>query len=291
MAEDNGSATPGDSQTGAPPAVTPEVVTFVNPDGTFKDGWQDKFIPEDFRPLGVYKTVTDVPSAMKRLGELEKLRGKQGKGIMPLTPDSTPTERDLFYKALGRPDKPDDYKWEAPKELAQYYPAETLKDAMGELHKAGLTQEQVASVLALDVKRTQTGLESMQKAQEAAVEQATIALKAKWGEAYDERIHLANRMIAENVAEADRPAILEKIGNDPIVADFLATIGKKFTEGKIVNTDQAPGKMTPAEAKLKMDELIGERLADMNMKSNNPAKFKRLSDEINRLAALAMAGQ
>ena len=74
-------------------------------------------------------------------------------------------------------------------------------------------------------------------------------------------------MIGENVAADDEEKVLEVIGNNPYVADFLANIGKKFMEGKLVTPDAVPeGARTPAEAKLKMNELIAERAKEPNMR-------------------------
>jgi len=268
-------------------------VQFVNPDGTFKEGWQEAYVPEDFRGLGVYKSVTDLKTAMAQLGNLEKLKGRQGKGVMPLTADSTPTERDLFYAAIGRPAKPEDYKIDVPKEAAEFYTEPLLKETREALHGAGLTQAQVAAVMALDAKRLVAGAKSLEGAQAAAKVEAETALREKWGVAYDERLAVANRMVEENVADGeDKASLLEVVGNSPAVAMFLAEIGKKFMESRLPDADAgATGKKTPGEAKLEMDEKIAEQLRDPEMRYKNPAKFARLNKEIKALAEMSLAGQ
>ena len=118
------------------------------------------------------------------------------------------------------------------------------------------------------------------------------ALRQQWGAAYDERLAAANRMIAENTTEQNKPAILARIGNDPVVADFLATIAKKnFSEDTAPGHQETSTALTPGEAKLKMNELVAERAAQPNLRGDNPSKYTRLNQEIERLATLAAAGQ
>jgi hypothetical protein len=291
MPEPNGQGDPPADN--PPPENPPALSSFIAEDGTLKEGWLEALVPEDFRALGVYKTITDLPTAFKQLGNLEKLKGKQGKGLIPPSDDATPTERELFYNALGRPPKPEDYKIEIPKELAEFYDDGVIKETREALHAAGLTQKQVDAVMALDAKRLVAGAKQVQEEALAEKADAETALKAKWGAAYPERLHIANRMISENVAdESEKERLLAVIGNDPYVADFLANIGKKFMEGTVIATEETgAGQMTPAEAKLKMQELIAERAADREMRMNNPAKYARLNREIERLARLSLAGQ
>lgn len=275
----------GTTATATESQETAAVESLINEDGSFKDGWQEKFVPEDFRGLGVFKTFNNIEGAMKQLGNLEKLRGKQGKGIMPPDENSTPTERDLFFKAIGRPDKPDGYKVEIPKGMESVFKPETIGQFKEVAHKLGLTPAQVQGLVGFDAERAKQALAGLEQTEKQSREHAEAALRQKWGAAYDQRLHLANRMINENVAEADRPAIIEKIGNDPVVADFLATIGKKFMEDKAVNTDAHETAMTPAEARNRMEELVMERAKEPQWK--NPARFERLSKEIRQLAAMA----
>jgi hypothetical protein len=281
---------PAPAPSGTPaPAAAPE--SFINPDGTFKPGWEKAYVPEDFQGLGAFKTFTDIKGAMKQLGNLERLRGKTGKGIMPLTAESTPTERELYYKAIGRPDTPAGYKIEIPKDLEGHYDPAVLEEAKGALHAAGLTQEQVAAVVALDAKRLKDGLAKREAQEKADHDAAEKALRVKWGAAYDARLHVANRMIEENVAAADKPMLLEAIGNNPAVADFLATIGKKFMEDTPPREGAAAaGAMTPAEAKLRSQEIGRELVATPNMRYDNPSKYARLNKELDEATKASLAG-
>jgi len=245
------------SSTVTPDAIKqPDPGSFVNPDGTLKDGWRD-LIPEDFRGRQVFDTVGNLGDVFKQLGNKDVLISRQGKGVMVPPKNATPTERDMFFDAIGRPKTAADYKVELPKGMEEYYDVPFLEEAKMDLHKAGLTQEQVDIVMAVDQKRLVKGLEQLKAQEEAASKEAETALRTRWGPAYDERLHIANRMIAENVAnEEEKAELLSLIGNKVRIADFLATIGKKFMEGKLITGGVQSTQMTPQEHETRGRELM-----------------------------------
>lgn len=284
---------PDNETTGAPEGTTAaseqvNVGEYVNEDGTFRDGWQDKLIPEDLRGIGDFKAVTGIQSALKQMGLLAKLRGR--KGIIPPGEDATESELSAFYEALGRPKTPDDYEVEIPEDLKEFYDEKDLAQARARAHKAGLNDKQFAEMMAYDMERLADGRAKMEATATADREAAEKALRTKWGESYEERLHMANRVIAEN-AGANKDAFIEKYGNDPLVAELLAEVGKKFMEGKIISTESGSGKMTPGEAKLRLSELAAEMASQPDLKALNPAKYRRLSNEMDRLAEASLAGQ
>lgn len=281
MADD---ATTGTVEHSTTTTAATETQTYVNTDGTFKDGWATALVPEDLQGLGVYKTVTNVGDALKQLGHLEKLRGKQGKGVFVPAEDATPTERELFYKAMGRPDTPEGYAFDIPKEMEAAYSKESVQAARQAAHEAGLTPKQFAAIMDFDRKRYESAAQQHVADAASAVEAAEKALRARWGAAYDERLHIANRIVAENVPEADKAAVLAAIGNNPVVADFLATVGKKFMEDGTVRPGAAvTGALTPAEIRGKITELeatpgfiITNAVTGTSLRQTNPAQYQRL---------------
>lgn len=280
---------------GEPPAVeTPanEPVSFVNPDGTLKEGWQDNLVPEDFRGKSIYNRVgTDVASLLRHIGHQDSVIGKQGKGIFPPGPEATQTEKDIFYKALGRPDNPDGYKIDIDESIVD--PA-FAADARAVFHKAGLTQAQVDAVIALDKARMEASNKDLEenpvkyfeellpKVQPHYKELAEKELRKRWGDAYDSRMHLANRAIEESFTDAeDKELILSRAGNDPLVADLLATVMLKYaTSGTGPDTsDGNPVNM------MNIDQRIQEMMADPNYADgrNNPGRHKYLVAEVQKL--------
>jgi hypothetical protein len=268
-------------------ATAPDVVSFLNSDGTFKEGWQEALVPEDFRGLRAYGTFTDLKGLLKQVGNQDKVLSRNGRTIVPPSDDATPTEKDMFYEALGRPKEASGYKIEVPQGMEVN--KENLADMQARAYKAGLTQAQFKELVSYNneiVAKNAEAAKTQQEAQRVATEND---LKKEWGAAFPEMMAIANQMIAHNVPEAEQPELLAAIGNSKAAAKFLATIGRKFTEAKGVNLDGASTvAMTPAEASAKADELIAEQVNDPKMRSMNPAKYERLNVEIRRLKEMAI---
>jgi hypothetical protein len=296
--------TQNQAQTGAQqtPAQPPQE-SFYSPDGTLKPGWQNSdLVPQDFRGRPVYNAVgNDVASLLRHIGHQDIAISKQGKGIFVPSPDATQTEKDFFYKALGRPDKPEGYAEAIKKAIPQgmeghYDDPEMIGNYQTVAHKLGLNPQQAASIIAFDAQRLAKA-EADIKADPVTYFEELLPLvepiykakceeelKKKWGDAYDARLHLANRAITENTKEGEeRDLLLARVGNDPVVADFIATImNKSFTSGMSVDTS-----LGTSPASMNVDQTIGELMRDPNYLDGrtSPARHKYLVDEVQRLMA------
>jgi hypothetical protein len=280
--------------TGAPAPVAP--VSWINQDGTLKEGWQNSdLVPEDFRGRPVYNAVgKNVSDLMRHIGHQDIAISKQGKGIFVPGPDSNQTEKDYFYKAIGRPDKPEDYKIDLPKELLD----ETLSvEAKSIFHKAGLTQSQVNAIIAFDKARMEVSTKDLEenpvkyfeellpKVEPIYAAKAAEELKKRWGDAYDSRMHLANRAIEEHITNPeDKKLFLSRAGNDPLVADLLATMMQKYATAG-TGPDTSVGNATMA---MNIDQRIDEMMRDPNYVDGrtNPGRHKSLVEEVNKLFAM-----
>jgi len=297
MAENTGSPDPAAAvsaeQTSTAQVDTQAPESFIDTEYTLQGDWKT-LIPEEFRGRKVFDTVHTMKDVLSQLGNKDVLISRQGKDLAGAVPTETSTqaEKDLFYDAIGRPKTPADYKVAIPEGMGDYYDQELIAEARESLHAAGLTQKQVDAVMALDARRLEKGIKELGEKQESDMRAAEDALRAQWGTAYDQRLELANRMIAENVADdTAREKIVAAIGNNPHVADFLANIAKKFMEHGVVTQTTQSTAMTPGEAKGRMDEMIADQLREPDMRNTNPAKYERINREILKLAEAAVAGQ
>lgn len=289
-----------DSATGGSVGVTdPTAIpqSWVNADGTLKEGWQDNLVPTDFRGRKVYSAVgNDVAGLLRHIGHQDIAISKQGKGVFVPGPEASETEKDFFYKAIGRPDKAEEYKIDIPEADDG-----TVAEARNIFHRAGLTQGQVDAIIAYDKQRMEAAAKDLEenpvkyfeellpKVEPIYKAQCEEKLRQIWGDAYDARLHLANRAIAENTKEGEeRDTLTARIGNDPLVADFIATImNKHFTDGSGVNT--ATG--SPA-ASSNIAQRIDELQRDPNYMDGrtNPARHKQVIEEVLRLRTLLNPG-
>jgi len=265
-----------------PVASEPVSTGYIGDDGSFTENWMEQAgIPEDLRNDQTLMTTKNVASMASQLVNAQKLIGKGANMAVIPTEHSTELERAEFNKLCGCPDTPDEY-------------AITHAEGMGEInadvetgfknlaHSHGLRPETVQALTDLDDAR----MLSMQQAMEDAAVQKTAdceeALKKQWGGAYDERLHLANRMIAENASDENKEEVLNAIGSNPIIADFLANMAKKFVEHKVISADiNTP---TPLDAKAQADDLrqtpgyISGELAN-----TSPARYKQITKDITAL--------
>ena len=299
-------ATP--TATATPPAQPTE--TFYNPDGTLKPGWQNSdLVPQDFRGRPVYNAVgNDVPSLLRHIGHQDIAISKQGKGIFVPGPDATETEKDFFYKAIGRPDKPEDYAEAIKKAIPEgmevhYDDPEMIGNYQVMAHKLGLNPTQAASIIAFDAQRIAKAeadikadpmpyfeelLPLVEPIYKAECEEE---LKKKWGDAYDARLHLANRAIAENTQEGEeRDLLLARVGNDPVVADFIATMmNKSFTSGMGVDTSMGGSLGKNMSVQQQIDAIMKNPVyRDANL---GPKEHDRLVMEVNRLISIQTGGK
>jgi hypothetical protein len=232
--------------------------SYVNDDGTFKEGWRDKLIPADVhtRNKMIFSGMNNVNDLINQIDNQALTISRQGKGIFPPTQDSSEHEVKAFYKAIGVPDTPDGYTLNIPDDVKHYYQdEESMNEARSILHGLNLTPKQFAGVMELDAQRMRKSEEMMKAdpmefyehaldlAMPIMAQEAEKELRLKWGQAYDTRMHLANAAITENTQEGDeRDRLLERIGNDPLVADFIATIqNKHYTESHGVDTSLGGG--------------------------------------------------
>ena len=140
--------------------------------------------------------------------------------------------------------------------LKDYTDEAQVKEYRDLAHKIGLTQKQAEALWDINNARVGQGLEAMAEASQKERDAAEQALRSKWGTAYDDRLNLANQMIRDNVPdEESRQKLVEAVGNSPQVAEFLANIGLKFIEHKVI-PDSAGRMPTPDDMKLKIAEAM-----------------------------------
>jgi hypothetical protein len=289
-------------------AVTESTQTsdsYINTDGTFKDGWTDHHIPAEIhnRNKMLWSGMKSVNDLVNQIHNQDLTISRQGKGIFPPGENATQAEINAFHKALGVPDTPDGYTLTIPDEVKKYYQdQEQLTEARAELRKLGLTQKQFAGVMALDAARLQKAEQAMkadpmafyEEALELAMPlmkaEAEKTLRTKWGPAFDARLQLANALITENTPEGDeRNQLLERIGNDPLVADFLATVqNKHHTESHGIDTSLGGGAKY-----MNVDQQVQALMNNPHYLDGktNPAEHRRLVDEVNRLLNQKSSGK
>lgn len=203
--------------------------------GTDKGDSYDKVVKQFAR----YATVADALkagiAAQLRAGDPNLLK-KPGK-------DAKPEEIAAWNKALGVPDKPDDYKWEAPKSPdGQPIPETPLDKAMDQLFreralKAGMSLEQYRTAREA-LGAVQAMADKERTAHAAKVQSETHdALTIEYRAERDPNIELAKRFLAERMGGAkDQVLGLEladgtKLGDHLPFVKFAIGLAREFGDG------------------------------------------------------------
>jgi len=119
-----------------PPQTSTEV--FINPDGSYKDGWKENLLPEELRNEKFYDSPfnSNVKELLKTAGNQAKMLGK--KGVIIPNEKSNEFEVKEFRKAIGVPDK---YDFKKPESLD--IKDDELQKHLEELNKNNFTPKQL----------------------------------------------------------------------------------------------------------------------------------------------------
>ena len=273
-------------------AQTDQPKTFIDADGKFTAGWKEHYVPEELRTDKVYDTFDDVGGGLKMLGHLQKMVGK--KGLIVPGEASPAFEWDVFHRGLGRPDTKDLYAMKAPDDLAEIYDKNFMAEARDIFFDSGFNQKQVDVLMALEEKRTRAGMKAQSEAEVLAKLEMENTLKEKWGQDYEARLQRANRIIAENTdSPEEKEALLDVIGNNPIVGNFLANVSTKFQEHRIISDPEQTAGMISSEALTeakKIENTPGFIMPDEKgqlLRDVNRPEYDRLEKERTKFYELA----
>jgi hypothetical protein len=226
---------------------------YLNEDGTFAENWTEE-LPEDLREYAGKLDVPDFPALVKKTMHAESRIGKD-KVVVP-TKDSSEAEWDAWYRAIGKPDTADDYKIEIPEELEGHYDPEFLKSLQQWAFEHHVPAGLFTEFMAFDAERAVAGLAEQARAAETEKLEAEGALRKEFGQAYEDRMHNARRLLHEFAPDTThRTQILEKYGNDPGFIRLVSDIANKMIDSEILR-GELPSAPTPKQA--------DERLAEIN---------------------------
>jgi len=271
---------------GSTPAavLTSSAPIIVNQDGSFGENWRNA-LPEDIRGEECWDVVTDFGNMAKQFVNQRKAIGKD-KVVLPGA-NATPEEKAAFYDSIGRPQTPADYKVDVPEEMAEFYTPEVVAEQAKLAHEIGATNEQFAAYMQKSMERDAQLLQQQVDAQKQAVQSAEDSLRKEFGAAYDQRIHVANRLVSEALPnEESQMAFIEKFGSDPDFIRFASVVGSRLVESKALVAELSTD--TPGEAQKKIDSLMATPgYMDVNDKIMSASQRQALTDQMLDLKRMA----
>ena len=223
------------------------------------EGFESTAIPETYKDsaIGKYATVGDLA---KGYGEAQKLIG--AKGVIVPGENAKEEEVSKFYNSLGRPEKPEGYKFTPVEglhpEIKITPESETMFRQM--IHKHGLTAKQADGMYKDYFSGASGALTKRDQATSAAKHETEKALRTEWGAEYDNNLNKAKRLITK-YGGADGADSFGELGNNPKVLKTLANIAMKFSEDGFIKG----GGETNSEVK-----EAQQRLTDIMLNKDHP---------------------
>ena len=215
-----------------------------------------KTIPEEFTKdpnITKYKTADEFlkghQNAVKKLGE---------KGVIIPKEGAPQEEWDAYHKALGKPDKPEEYKLTP---LANVHPK--IKEKMNpqseaffkaEMHKMNIPQGTADKLYTWYFDASSKAMAMQEKEQDDAIKSGEAALRQELGEKYDATLAMTQKMVA-HYGGKDVINKLGKLGSDPVIVKMFAKIAANFSEDQIAKfgegSQSESGAVADAKAKIK----------------------------------------
>lgn len=187
----------------------------------------ETLIPAEYKDKPWVKDVKDIPSLFKRTDGLLSEMGKRPAGIPQ--DNAAPEEWEKYYKAAGRPDKPEEYGFKADTEAAKSlgWDDKIAEGVQGVLHSAGLSKKQAAMV--------REGYEKLiiEHAKEKGIAAQQLDTdfeklsKNAFGDSADKVLAESKILIAKYGHESMKPHI-EKMSNENLI--ILASVLKGVRE-------------------------------------------------------------
>jgi len=167
--------------------------------------------------------------------------------------DASAEDRAKFHKAIGVPEKAEDYKFDIGRE-----PTDADKAIQGNLAKIAFDNGIPATAMTA-LSKAVSELAGAAKAEEnrvavAAREANEAALRKEWGADYDANKNLASRAVQAFGEVKAHPEVVEffektlvngqKLGDHPILMRMFGNIGRRMGEGEFIGAVGAGEKQT-----------------------------------------------
>ena len=245
------------------PEATPEVKDTVLAEPTTEQKTEEPtvinfkdLIPEDYKDEKSLQNFSTMDDFVKSYLSAQKLVGANKVAI----PNKMATDEDWdeVYKKLGRPDKPDDYKYSfKDDEINQ----DQLKSFNETAHRIGLLPKQAERIIKFYNEMNEQQQVDQTKVFEEKQVEAMSALKKEFGPTYNKRLEQAKKLATETLGnEMLNNTILKdgsRLGDNVSVIKAFSMLADKLSEDEIVK-GEGTGYITASEIEKEISELTEE---------------------------------
>ena len=210
-------------------------------------------LPDDIRHEPVLKNFKSWDALAKSYVHANRKLGVPSDQLMQI-PQGENADWNGVYKAMGRPDTPDQYELNGTGEMADNF--------RNQAHQLGLSQKQ-ASELMNWYSEVQSGVDSSDDEDFASEQVQWVAdLQKEWGDSYIKNTKLAERAFRQFGSE-DALEVMNAtgLGSHPALVKMFSQIGQFLAEdGQLTGNQQGRiGGITPGSAKTRIDELLNDK--------------------------------
>ena len=269
----------------AQPEATPEVKDTVLAEATTEQVQEEpkvinfkELIPEDYKDEKSLQNFSTMDDFVKSYLSAQKLVGANKVAI----PNKMATDEDWdeVYKKLGRPDKPDDYKYSfKDDEINQ----DQLKSFNETAHRIGLLPKQAERIIKFYNELNEQQQADQSKVFEEKQVEAMSNLKKEFGPTYNKRLDQAKKLATETLGtEMLNNTILKdgsRLGDNVSVIKAFSMLADKLSEDEIIK-GEGTGYVTASEIEKEIAELTEEGSPYWNKTHPN---HKKTVDQVFKL--------
>ena len=237
-------------------------------------------LSEDTRKLGDFSKFASSDDIAKSYANLEAKLGSDT--VIVPGDNATPEQRSEFYGKIGRPEKSSDYQLPSIEGLPDgAIPDARVNEFRSVAHEIGLTQPQVARLMAWHGGAAKDDIATIGQAQEDQARQWQGQVRQEHGTAYDQVVNMSNRAIRDlNIPGLSEALKSTGAANHPAFVNLFHKVARMTAQDTIVAGEGSGFKMGPEAARQELarqakDTKFMEAYHDKRHADHSEARRKR----------------
>lgn len=204
---------------------------------------------------------------------------------LPEKPDD-PKWNDV-YKALGRPESPEEYKYDLPPLEGVEWKDDAVKGFKEAAHKAGLNKAQYEEVMKYYTGNLEQQVTEWRNEQARQAAETEVKLKNEWGANFGMNRELAKKAAEHLFGEDGLKFVDSAYGNNENVVKGLAKLGRELNEDGLFGGDAGSrmGGISAEDARAEMNAILNDKNNPLNKAywslhatADHKAAVKRVED-------------
>lgn len=177
-----------------------------------------------------------------------------------------------FYNKIGRPSEANQYEFEPATDVPEGFTFDEnyQKEFKETAHKNGLSKKQANAAWKFIESKAMNGYRTIMDGAKNKLSESHTALRKEWGTAYDQNMKIANKAAAQGGQDFMDWLQKSGAGREPMLIKAFTKLGNMLSEDKLGETGNTSTRLTPKEAKAKINKIMADK---------NGAYWNKLSPE------------